>query len=74
MASNKRFTGLVADRRPSELIVLAPGVKTFGGDQRIDELIRKYGYQSNVEVLKLVDENEDLQQTFGSSSLDARIV
>ena len=27
-----------------ELIVLAPGVKTFGEDRQIDALIRKYGY------------------------------
>lgn len=29
-----------------ELIVLAPGVHRFGEDQRIDELIRKYGYRT----------------------------
>jgi hypothetical protein len=29
-----------------ELIVLAPGVKNFGEDKLIDELIRKYGYRS----------------------------
>ena len=27
-----------------ELIVLAPGVKEFGEDTEIDQLIRKYGY------------------------------
>ena len=57
---------LIADQ--GELIVLAPGVKTFGEDQRIDELIRKYGYQSNAEVLKLVDENEDLQQNLSAAA------
>lgn len=29
-----------------ELVVLAPGVHRFGEDQRIDELIRKYGYRT----------------------------
>lgn len=29
-----------------ELIVLAPGVHRFGEDDRIDELIRKYGYRT----------------------------
>ncbi len=29
-----------------ELIVLAPGVKHFGEDEKIDSLIRKYGYRS----------------------------
>ena len=57
---------LIADQ--GELIVLAPGVKTFGEDQRIDELIRKYGYQSNAEVLKLVGENEDLQQNLSAAA------
>ena len=40
---------LIADQ--GELIVLAPGVKTFGEDQRIDELIRKYGYCTTPEVM-----------------------
>ena len=57
---------LIADQ--GDLIVLAPGVKTFGEDQRIDELIRKYGYQSNAEVLKLVDENEDLRQNLSAAA------
>jgi nickel-dependent lactate racemase len=44
-----------------ELIVLAPGVKKFGEDDRNDELIRKYGYVGRKKVLELVKENEDLQ-------------
>ena len=43
-----------------ELIVLAPGLKEFGEDKEIDKLIRKYGYQTTPEILKFVDENEDL--------------
>ncbi len=31
----------------AELIILAPGVKEFGEDRTIDELIRKYGYHGN---------------------------
>jgi nickel-dependent lactate racemase len=45
-----------------ELIVLAPGVGHFGEDAENDQLIRKYGYVGREGVLKLVEENEDLQQ------------
>jgi nickel-dependent lactate racemase len=45
-----------------ELIVLAPGIKKFGEDDRNDELIRKYGYVGRKKVLELVKENEDLQE------------
>jgi nickel-dependent lactate racemase len=44
-----------------ELIVLAPGVREFGEDSWIDHLIRKYGYQTTPEILKFVEDNEDLQ-------------
>ena len=44
----------------AELIILAPGVKEFGEDQRIDELIRKYGYRGTPATLKAVEENADL--------------
>ena len=27
-----------------ELIILAPGIERFGEDEKIDQLIRKYGY------------------------------
>jgi nickel-dependent lactate racemase len=43
-----------------ELLVLAPGVKEFGEDKTIDQLIRKYGYVGTPEVLRLTKENEDL--------------
>jgi nickel-dependent lactate racemase len=46
-----------------ELIVLAPGVRQFGEDPGIDALIRKYGYFTTPRILKLVDENEDLQES-----------
>lgn len=39
-----------------ELIILAPGVQTFGEDPEIDRLIRKYGYCGRANVLaKLKD-------------------
>jgi len=48
-----------------ELIVLAPGLKQFGEDPVNDVLIRKYGYQHTPQVMKLVEENEDLQDSLG---------
>ncbi len=51
-----------------ELIVLAPGLKEFGEDKGIDKLIRKYGYVNTPEVLKLVKENEDLQNSLSAAA------
>ena len=45
-----------------ELIILAPGVKKFGEDDENDALIRKYGYVGRENVLRLVNENEDLKE------------
>lgn len=48
----------IADR--GELIVLAPGVGTFGEDPEIDRLIRKYGYRTTPEIMRFVRETADL--------------
>jgi nickel-dependent lactate racemase len=45
-----------------QLIVLAPGVGRFGEDPGIDALIRRYGYFTTPRILKLVEENRDLQE------------
>lgn len=42
------------------LTVLGPAVEEFGEDKEIDRLIRKYGYRTKEEVIKLVAENPDL--------------
>ncbi len=44
-----------------ELIVLAPGVRKFGEDDRNDLLIRKYGYVGRTKVLDLCRTEEDLK-------------
>ena len=44
----------------AELIILAPGVKGFGEDRAIDELIRKYGYHGTPATLAMVEQNPDL--------------
>jgi len=51
-----------------ELIVLAPGVNKFGEDSEIDALIRKYGYVTTPEILKLVEENEDIQNNLAAAA------
>ncbi len=51
-----------------ELIVLAPGLKEFGEDKEIDRLIRKYGYLTTPEILKLTKENEDLQNNLSAAA------
>lgn len=51
-----------------ELIVLAPGLKEFGEDPQIDQLIRKYGYLTTPEILMLTRENTDLQENLGAAA------
>jgi nickel-dependent lactate racemase len=51
-----------------ELIILAPGVREFGEDATIDRLIRKYGYVGAEKVLKLTDENLDLQDNLSAAA------
>jgi len=51
-----------------ELIVLTPGLKEFGEDRQMDQLIRKYGYVGTPRILELVKQNEDLQQNLGAAA------
>ncbi|MDR1317395.1 MAG: D-mannonate epimerase [Spirochaetales bacterium] len=44
-----------------ELLVLAPGLKEFGGDKAIDTLIRKYGYRGTPQTLRAMEKNADLK-------------
>ena len=44
-----------------DLIILAPGVRKFGEDLEIDQLLRKYGYVGREKILQLFKENEDLR-------------
>jgi nickel-dependent lactate racemase len=52
----------------AELIVLAPGVKEFGEDATIDQLIRKYGYINTPPVLRAVQENADLSGNLSAAA------
>ena len=51
-----------------ELIVLAPGVKAFGEDKEIDELIRKYGYTGTPRVLAGVEKSKELQDNLSAAA------
>jgi nickel-dependent lactate racemase len=51
-----------------ELIVLAPGLREFGEDKEIDRLIRKYGYKTTPEILKFVQENDELKNNLSAAA------
>ncbi len=51
-----------------ELIVLGPGVSTFGEDGEIDKLIRKYGYIGTDGVLEAVEANDDLRANLSAAA------
>lgn len=51
-----------------ELIILAPGLKEFGEDKEIDRLIRKYGYKTTPEILKFVEENDELKNNLSAAA------
>jgi nickel-dependent lactate racemase len=57
---------MIAD--DGELVVLAPGVKTFGEDPVIDRLIRKYGYRTTPEILAFTEANHDLQDNLSAAA------
>jgi len=52
----------------AELIVLAPGVRSFGEDPAIDALIRKYGYRGTPATLEAVNTNADLAGELGAAA------
>jgi hypothetical protein len=49
-----------------ELIILGPGVRKFGEDDQIDILIRKYGYIGTPEIMRAMEENEELKDSLGT--------
>ncbi len=51
-----------------DLIVLAPGVASFGEDREIDQLIRKYGYRGTDFILDAVKENSDLASNLSAAA------
>lgn len=51
-----------------ELVIIAPGVRSFGEDRDNDALIRRYGYRSAPEVRKLVEEHRDLAENLSAAA------
>lgn len=51
-----------------DLIIIAPGLKQFGEDKIIDQLIRKYGYIGTESILELVEKEEDLQNNLSAAA------
>jgi hypothetical protein len=51
-----------------ELVVLAPAVKTFGEDPEIDRLIRRYGYRTTPEIMRFMNENQDLRNNLSAAA------
>ena len=51
-----------------ELVVLAPGVETFGEDREIDRLIRKYGYRTTPEIMRFVEQTDDLPKNLSAAA------
>ena len=49
-----------------ELIVLAPGVRQFGEDGKIDKLIRAHGYIGTPAILSAMEDNEDLKENLSA--------
>ena len=52
----------------AELIVLAPGVETFGEDPRIDKLIRLHGYRGTPATLQAVKEDSNLADSLSAAA------
>ncbi|NCB02159.1 MAG: DUF2088 domain-containing protein [Spirochaetia bacterium] len=51
-----------------ELIIIAPGVHTFGEDKEIDRLIRKFGYKGTDYVLDAVTRNDELKTNLSAAA------
>lgn len=51
-----------------ELIVMAPGLRTFGEDREIDTLIRKYGYRTTPDTLAAVRDNRDIADNLAAAA------
>jgi nickel-dependent lactate racemase len=52
----------------AELVILAPGVSTFGEDPEIDRLIRQHGYRGTPHTLQMVEQHPDLQANLAAAA------
>lgn len=49
-----------------KLIILAPGVERFGEDDRVDALIRKYGYVGTPKIMQLMEQEQELRDNLSA--------
>ncbi len=56
----------IADR--GELVIVAPGVRSFGEDAGIDRLIRKHGYRGSAETLSRVKSDPELGESLSAAA------
>jgi nickel-dependent lactate racemase len=47
----------------AELVILAPGVRTFGEDPGVDRLIRRHGYRGTPNTLAALESDPELRQS-----------
>jgi nickel-dependent lactate racemase len=50
------------------LIILAPGIETFGEDPAIDELIRRFGYRGTPATLQAVRDHNELRSNLSAAA------
>ncbi len=51
-----------------ELIIIAPGVTSFGEDEEIDRLIRTYGYAGSETILRAVGREQELKENLSAAA------
>ncbi len=51
-----------------ELLILAPGLRAFGEDPKIDAVIRRYGYRPSAEIQKLVAREPELADNLSAAA------
>ena len=51
-----------------ELTVIAPGVRTFGEDSRVDRLIRRYGYRGTPATLEAARQDPELRDNLSAAA------
>jgi len=51
-----------------ELLVLAPGVRVFGEDARVDQLVRRHGYRGTPRTLAAVEDDPELAANLSAAA------
>jgi nickel-dependent lactate racemase len=62
VANKAIYRTAAAMKDGGELIIMAPGVRTFGEDKIFDSLIREYGYRGKEYILEALENNINLKE------------